>query len=61
MYPDKTYFRPPPNFRPHNTLLHKNLNSLNFETVVVSLFTGGIGKLYISSDLLSALVVECAP
>ena len=30
---------------------------MNFATLMVSLFTGGIGKL--GSDLLSALVVEC--
>ena len=46
-------------FRPPNTLFHKNLNSLNVATVMISLFTGGIGKL--NSDLFLALVVEFEP
>ena len=37
----------------------KNLNSLNFAAVMVSLFTGGISKL--GSGLLSAFLVECEP
>ena len=41
------------------TVFHKNLNSLNFAAVMVSLFTGGIVKF--SSVLLSAWVVECEP
>ena len=32
---------------------------MNVAAVMVSLFTGGIGKL--NSDLFSALVVECEP
>ena len=58
LYPSTTYFRPLHNFD-HLILCFKNLNSLNFAAVMVSLFTGGISKL--GSGLLSALVVECGP
>ena len=58
LYPSTTYFRPLPNFD-LLILCFKNLNSLNFAAVMVSLFTGGIIKL--GTGLLSALVVECEP